>query len=63
MNLTTEQKAQMYNDLLFRYQRLQEEVRLIKAQSINISDNDQRRIDLIEAEMRNVYAQTERLYR
>jgi hypothetical protein len=63
MNLTTEQKAQMYNDLLFRYQRLQEEVRLIKAQSINVSDSDQRRIDLIESEMKNVYAQTERLYR
>jgi hypothetical protein len=63
MNLTTQQKAQMYNDLLFRYQRLQEEVRLIKAQSINVSDSDQRRIDLIESEMKNVYAQTERLYR
>jgi hypothetical protein len=62
MNLTTEQKAKIYNDLLFRYQRLQEQVRLIKAQSINISEQDQRRIDQIEMEMRQVYAQTEKLY-
>jgi hypothetical protein len=62
MNLSSEQKARIYNDLLFRYQRLQEEVRLIKSQSINISEQDQRKIDQIEMEMRQVYSQTEKLY-
>jgi hypothetical protein len=62
MNLSPEQKARIYNDLLFRYQRLQEEVRLIKSQSINISEQDQRKIDQIEMQMRQVYSQTEKLY-
>jgi len=32
-----EQKAKIYNQMLFQYQRLQEEVRLLKAQRVNIS--------------------------
>ena len=47
MNLTTEQKAAEYNRLLHQYQRLQEEVRLIKAQNVNISDSDQVKINKI----------------
>ena len=62
MNLTTEQKAAEYNRLLHQYQRLQEEVRLIKAQNVNISDSDQVKINKIEDLMRQVYNQTERLY-
>jgi cytochrome c-type biogenesis protein CcmH/NrfF len=63
MNLTTEQKAAEYNRLLHQYQRLQEEVRLIKAQNVNISDSDQVKINKIEGLMMHVYSQTERLYR
>ena len=63
MNLTTEQKAAEYNRLLHQYQRLQEEVRLIKAQNVNISDSDQIKINKIEGLMMDVYYQTERLYR
>ena len=63
MNLTTEQKAAEYNRLLHQYQRLQEEVRLIKAQNVNISDSDQVKINNIEGLMRQVYSQTEKLYR
>jgi hypothetical protein len=61
-NISNEQKAKMYNQLLFRFQRLQEEVRQIKAEDINISDQNQRRIDLLEKEMKVVYGQTQRLY-
>lgn len=62
-NLSTEQKATEYNKLLHQYQRLQEEVRLIKAQNIDVSDKDQMRINEIENRMKFVYNQTERLYR
>jgi hypothetical protein len=60
--ISNEQKAQMYNKLLFQYQRLQEEIRLIKAENINVSEKDQRKINEIEAKMRLVYNQTQKLY-
>jgi uncharacterized protein involved in type VI secretion and phage assembly len=61
-NLSMEQKAKMYNQLLFKYQRLQEQVRQIKAEDINLSEQNQRKIDLLEKEMKIVYGQTQRLY-
>ena len=63
MNLTTEQKAAEYNRLLHQYQRIQEEVRLIKAQSLDLSDSDQTKINRLEDLMKQIYSQTERLYR
>jgi hypothetical protein len=60
--LSNDQKADLYNKLLFQYQRLQEEVRLIKADNINVTDKDQLRIEAIERKMKQVYAETQRLY-
>jgi predicted GTPase len=48
--------------MLRKYQKLQEEVRLIQAQSIDVSAKDQRRIQEMEAEMKKIYASTRRLY-
>ena len=62
-NLTNEQKAQAYNNLLHQYQRLQEQVRQIKAEEVNISDANQKKVNELEAIMKQVYSQTERLYR
>lgn len=61
-HLTNDQKAKIYNDLLFQYQRLQEEIRVIKAGNLDLSENEQRKVDQIEARMRYLYQQTERLY-
>jgi hypothetical protein len=61
--ISPEQKAQIYNQLLFKYERLQEQVRLIKSENINVSDEDQRKINMLESEMRKVYMETEKLYR
>ena len=61
--LNNEEKAKIYNQMLFQYQRLQEEVRLIKAQSVNISDADERKIVELEKRMKFIYNQTEKLYR
>jgi hypothetical protein len=62
-HLTNEQKAQAYNNLLHQYQRLQEQVRQIKAEEVNISDANQRKVNELEMMMKQVYSQTERLYR
>jgi hypothetical protein len=61
--LTNDQKARIYNGMLRKYQKLQEEVRLIQAQSLDISPKDQRKISQMEAEMKKIYASTQRLYK
>lgn len=61
-NLTNEQKAKMYNQALFQYQRLQEEVRQIKANSFDLSQKDEEKIKILENKMRTLYNQTQRLY-
>jgi hypothetical protein len=57
-----EQKAQIYNKLLFEFQRLQEQVRLIKAENVNVTDSDQRKINELERQMKQVYNRTQRLF-
>lgn len=61
-NLTNEEKAKLYNDMLFRYQRISEEVRQIKAKSFDVSLEDQQRINMLEAKMRQLYNDTQKLY-
>ena len=60
--LTNEQKAVIYNKMLFQYQRLQDQVRQIRAENINVSEKDQKRIDQIELQMKRLYNDTKRLY-
>jgi hypothetical protein len=61
-NLTNDQKAQLYNQMLFQYQRLQEEARRIKAESFELSAEQIRRVNQIEAQMKKIYNDTQRLY-
>jgi hypothetical protein len=61
-NLSNDQKAQLYNKLLFQFQKLQEEVRQIKAENFEVSDKDQLKINEIEKQMRVIYNQTQRLF-
>lgn len=60
--LTNEQKAQAYNRLLFQFQRLQEQVRLIQAENIEVSPRDQQKIDELKREMRRLEMETQKLY-
>jgi len=60
--LTTEQKAQAYNRLLSQFQRLQEQVRLIQAENIEVSVQDQKKIDQLRIEMRRLEMETKKLY-
>ena len=61
-HLTQQEKAQLYDDMLLRYQRLQEQVRLLKAKSFEVSDEDQRQINIIESSMKKLYNDTQKLF-
>jgi hypothetical protein len=61
-NLNNDQKAEMYNKLLFQFQRLQEQVRQIKAENFEVSDKDQLKINDIEKQMRVIYNRTQKLF-
>ena len=61
-HLTQQEKAKLYDDMLLRYQRLQEQVRLIKAKSFEVSDEDHRQVNIIEANMKKLYNDTQKLF-
>jgi hypothetical protein len=61
-HLTQQEKAKLYDDMLIRYQRLQEQVRQIKSKNFEVSDEDQRQINVIEATMKRLYNDTQKLF-
>jgi hypothetical protein len=61
-HLTQQEKARLYDDMMVRYQRLQEQVRQIKAKNFEVSDEDQRQINIIEASMRKLYNDSQKLF-
>ena len=61
-HLNQQEKAKLYDDMLLRYQRLQEEVRLIKAKNFDVRDEDQRKINVIESTMKKLYNNTQKLF-
>jgi hypothetical protein len=61
-HLTQQEKARLYDDMMIRYQRLQEQVRQIKAKNFEVSDEDQRQINIIEASMRKLYNDSQKLF-
>jgi hypothetical protein len=61
-HLTQQEKARLYDDMMMRYQRLQEEVRQIKAKNFEITDEDQKQINIIESSMKRLYNDSQRLF-
>ena len=61
-NLTQDEKARLYNDMIMRYQRMQEEVRQIKAENFEVSDADQQKNNLIEAKMKRLFNDSQKIY-
>lgn len=59
---TNEEKAQIYNTLLFQYQRIQEEIRQIRSKNFEISFEDQKKVQILEAKAQKIYNDTQRLY-
>jgi hypothetical protein len=62
-HLTQQEKAKLYDDMLFRYQKLQEQARQIKAKSFDVSAEDQMKINQLEATMKRLYNDTEKLFK
>ena len=62
-HLTQQEKGKLYDDMLFRYQKLQEQARQIKAKSFEVSAEDQLKINQLEATMKRLYNDTEKLFK
>lgn len=60
--LSNEDKAKLYNQMLFQYQRLQEQVRLIKAENLELNENQIREVQRLESQMKKIFNDTQRLY-
>lgn len=60
--INNDQKAKMYDNLLSQFQRLQEEVRLIKSKNFELSQTDENKIKFLEHRMRIVYNQARKLF-
>ena len=60
--LTNEQKAELYNRYLFQYQRIQEEIRQIRAKNFEVSEKDQKEIDRLESIGKQIFNETKKLY-
>lgn len=61
-HLTNEEKGRLYDDMMFRYQRLSEHIRQIKAKSFEVSLEDQKQINMLEAKMKQLYNDSQRLF-
>lgn len=61
-HLSNDQKAQVYNSLLAKFQRLQEQVRLIKAENFELNAKQLKEVQMLEAEMRKIYNETQKLF-
>ena len=61
-HLTQQEKARLYDDMMTRYQRMQEQVRQIKAKNFEVSEEDQRQINMIESSMRRLYNDSQKLF-
>ena len=60
--LTNDQKAELYNKYLFQYQRIQEQIREIKAKNFEVSEKDQKEIERLEIIAKKIFNETSRLY-
>lgn len=60
--LTNEEKAILYNNMLFTYQKLQEEVSQIRLKNFEVSNEDQKSINNIENRMKRIYSDVQKLY-
>ena len=61
-NLSNAEKAKIYNQMLFQYQRLQEQVRLIKAENLELNAKQLQEVQRLEAQMKKIFNDTQRLY-
>jgi hypothetical protein len=59
--MTNEQKAQVYNQLMFEHTVLSNQINSIKGESIDLNADQQQRIRVIESKIRDVMSRLSRL--
>jgi len=59
--MTNEQKAQVYNQLMFEHTVLSNQINAIKGESIDLNPEQQQRIRVIESKIRDVMIRLSRL--
>ena len=62
MNLSSDQKAALYNEGIRRYNLLDEQIREIKSKSFEVSDVDMKEISKLEEKKRYIFNQTQKLH-
>ena len=62
MQLSNDQKAKIYDQLLYRYQKVQEEIRQIKAKNFELSNEDQKKVLQLENVLRDLYNKSQKLF-
>ncbi len=60
--LTNEQKAELYNKYLYQYEKVQEEIRQIRAKNFEVSEKDQKEIDRLDTIGKKIFNETKKLY-
>ena len=60
--LTNDEKAKLYNNMLFRYEKMSEQIRQIKAKNFDVSLEDQKQINMIEATMKRLFNDTQKMF-
>lgn len=62
MQFTNEQKAKIYDQLLYNYQKIQEEIRQIKAKNFELTNEDQKKVLYLENVLRDLYNKSQKLF-
>ncbi len=57
-----EQKAQAYNNLLFQHGRVTEQIRLIKADKFEPTEDDLKQIKALEMQQQRIMSEVSRLF-
>jgi hypothetical protein len=57
-----EQKAQVYNNLLFQHGRVAEQIRLIKADKFELNENDIKQIKVLEMQQQRIMMEVNKLF-
>ena len=61
MNLTNEQKASLYDEGIRRYNRLDEQIREIRAKNFEVSEPDLITIERLERKKKEIFNRTQSL--
>ena len=61
MNLTNEQKAALYDEGIRRYNRIDEQIREIKSKSFEVSEEDEKKIHVLERKKKEIFNKTQTL--